>query len=98
MPSNACTIKSILTLHTYIPGVFFLISRLIGIMFFALDVRYLGKNDLLQRFCAATCKVVGRGRWQNRVYCVNKVSGYSLSEIHVPGNYILFYVRIKNNV
>lgn len=44
MPSNACTIKSILTLHTYIPGVFFLISCLIGIMSFALDVRDLGKK------------------------------------------------------
>lgn len=54
MPSNACTIKSILKLHTYIPGVFFLISFHIIRMTIALDVRDLGENDLQQRLCAAT--------------------------------------------
>lgn len=57
MPSNACTIKSILTLHTYIPGVFFLISCLIGIMFFALDVRYLGKMIYCKDFVLQPAKL-----------------------------------------
>lgn len=89
-----CMYNQVNTYTSYIHSwCVFLISCLIGIMSFALDVRDLGKNDLLQRFCAATCKVVGRGRWQNRVYCVNKVSGYSLSEIHVPGNNIFFMLE-----